>query len=170
MLDLTTVEAVEELTVQEVLLAVLDLAEAGLQRGSIDELERLIEWLRFVPWQQWPPEVVEFVRHQFKRVGGKLRFKRPRGRMHSTRLDQWRFCQDPNRIAAVNYIAGRRHHRSGKLKEQLQRAIDEVNAHPAFRARTDPKEKASIEVVRELLRRGRGKRPAGRFDDDPNGY
>jgi hypothetical protein len=158
-----------QLTVQDMMMAALRLAKAGLRRKSIDELEELFEWCRRISRENWPPPVAGFVD----------RFNRPRGRMRSNQADMRRFHSDPNRIAAhlaSLYIAEWRHRpgRSKRMgpykinaengskvtihKEAVRRAIDKVKSS-SLRLARPPRHVLRVDVVESLVRRGRTKRP-----------
>lgn len=168
------------MTLDNMLPVYVEAAKKGLRLNSVDELENLIDFLqglKAIQPERWSPrddqrQVNAFMRRHFKRIGDRLQLKRPAHRMRSTRQDWARFCCDPNRIAAelvrAKIAADRRHRRPGKPKQRLQRVVDEINAHPAFRDLPAEK-KASAEKVTDLVRRVRGKRPVSRYDDDPNG-
>src|SRR5271166_6692996 len=127
---------IKELTIDDMLLAHLRLAEDGLRRNSIDETEDLIDFcqsLRAIPRERWWPrdavrrQVEQFFRHHFKRVGNRLQFKRPAHRMRSLQGAWDRFCRNPSSIAAElvrsEIAADRRHRRPGKPKQRLQRVV-----------------------------------------------
>jgi hypothetical protein len=170
---------VKELTLDDLLETMVQQAEEDLQRNSIDGLEILIERLRelSLPPEQWQPredvrrQVNEFMNRHFRRVGGKLVFKHPRGQLSSARRNWARFRANPNHIAAVlvraEKEADRWHGRSGKPKQRLKRIVDKINARPVFRD-YPPEKQASTDNVRELLRRGRGKRPRNPYEDEDN--
>jgi hypothetical protein len=149
------------LTVQDRMLAALDIARRDLERNCIDGLHRLVKDCWTFPQDQWPPEVVEFVRYNFVRGRkGHYRFKRKRGRMISYRTSFLMWQRDPNRVAAWRYMGLK-----GKPRERLARAIETVNAWPNFGDR-----KAEPGVVRKLVRRGlkRYWRPVDPFEDPYN--
>jgi hypothetical protein len=169
---------VKEYTIQEHLLAVLDIAKADLRRRRIDGLENLIEYCNHVPHELWPPELVQFVLRRFKRTpDNRGHFKRPPHRLKSRRQDWWHFSRDPNRVAAhfaALYIAKLRR-KSGKPKRYgpykvqradgskdgivlsaVRRAVNEINAHPAYARGV---QRARVEAVKALVRHGRTKFP-----------
>src|SRR5262249_21756899 len=83
--------SLEELRIEDILLAALHDARNGLRRNSIDEVDELFDWMKCVDYKDLPPEVARFVE----------RFKRPLGRMRSRQADIDRFWSDPNRVAAM---------------------------------------------------------------------
>jgi hypothetical protein len=180
---------VKEFTIQDMMLGLLRLAKAGLRRNSVDELERLIEYCIQIPREQWPPEVARFVdrrmlpRNKMRAKVSRLVdwFKRPPFRMRSRRADLGRFYSSQNHIAAhlaSLYIAKWRRSpgkskRQGPYKVQLadgrkitthdaavRRAVDEVNSSLRHAGSS---QQARVDTVKELVRRGRTRRPATRL-------
>jgi len=156
--------AVQELTVQEMMLTSLMRARAGLKQKNIDEIEMLFNDCRRYPRELWPPEVARFVdRHKCQH--GPLRFKRPRGRMRSARTTRKRFSRDPNRIAAelaalfvIELRSSRRKpKRFGPYKVRSADGLMPRNVHSeAVRRAVAIVKKANPAMVKELLRKGRG--------------
>ena len=176
---------VKELTVQEFLLSALRLAKLGLRRHSIDEFEQLLEFCFTLGRNHWPPEVARFLDRRIlppsmRRPKVRRRvewFKRPAHRMRSKQDDLDRFYGDPNHLAAhlaMIFIAEMRggNHRSkrkGPYKVQLadgskvpvssaavRRAIDQVDSTFLYAGST---KRANEKVVKELVRKGRTRRP-----------
>jgi hypothetical protein len=138
--------------------ALLD-AQNGLRRGSIDEVDVLLERCLIFGRAQWPAEVVQFVES----------FKRDRGRVRSKRADMDRFQRDPNRVAAAHAAWRMEQMRPGgkgpyKISnsgstvsaEAVQWAVEYVNNK---RLNEFDGRKADPEKVAELVRRGRGRFP-----------
>lgn len=147
-------------TISNFLLEALAVAQEGIRRNQIDEVEELLERCRIFGRSQWPPQVVQF-------VDG---YKRGRGRKFSKRANAERFERDPNRVAAAYataLIAKMRPGGSGPYKivsggtkrtvtaEAIRKAVEYVNGNRFYIGR------ARHERVADLVRRSRGKYPGG---------
>jgi hypothetical protein len=176
-------DCVSELTVQEFMLSALAGAEAGLRRRSVDELESLLEYCFTIPRHQWPVEVARFIEARLlapakmrAKVRRRVEWTRlPRGRLRSKKADLERFYRDPNRIAAhlAAHYAAKFRGRPRKSKRQPYKiqlgdklttvhdaavnaaaAVVDVSLRLAGKHR-----RVNVGVVKELLRRGRTRRP-----------
>lgn len=167
---------IEELTLEDLLLAALASAQHAQRKNSIDEVHDLFDFCSRITKEKLPPEVVRFL----------SRYKRPRGRQYSERQLSKNFYNNPNRIAAhfaAIYVAkwrnttGRKSKRRGPYKVQIgpgstatvhswaaQRAIEFVNN--SFNKVSG--RRARLEIVLELLRKGRVNRPVLKIDDEGN--
>jgi hypothetical protein len=181
------IEAPTELTVAEFMLACLQRAQAGLRRKSIDELEDLLAYCVKIPRELWPPEVARFVDGRMlprNKMRAKVRrlvdwTKLPRGRMRSSRADRARFYRNPNRVAAhlASIYLAERFSRLGKSRKRgrprkgespegmYKVAALEAAAVMIRRLRhIDRRKYVNVDIIKELLKRGRTRRPADRFD------
>jgi hypothetical protein len=162
-------DRIEEASIHKMLLALLPSAKRGLRRKSIDEIESLFTWLKYLPESEWPPSVALFVR----------RFKRPRGRMRSQEATDRRRWQNPVRVAALlaqSASATLRAENSRQYKLILSDgskinvrtwairwAVDYVN-RSLRKGTSDGCRQVDESAVETLLRKGRIRPPVRRFD------
>jgi hypothetical protein len=158
----------KELTLEDFLLTGLEIAKKDLARNCADGLLHLIEDCRYMPEnaaKHVPREVVAFVRSFFKPGrDGRLYFKQPRG-MASYDRTFLRWQNNPNRVAAS--LCEDMRGDGNKPRERLRLAVEYVNAQPYY---LEIGKKADPDKVRELLRRGRGKRPVDPWENPENDW
>lgn len=157
----------KELTQAEFLKGLLRVAQEAQKRRRVDEVDFLFDYCRRFPSSKLPPEIIRFLRS----------YKRPRGRLHSTKLLVENFWADPNRIAA-HFAAlevakirklqdgaskGRRPYKvvaaSGVKQTVHELAVDRAVAFVNKSFAKISKRRARPESVKEMLRRGRVRRP-----------
>jgi hypothetical protein len=167
---------IEEMRVEDMLLAFLRSAKNGLRRKSIDEVNELFAYAKNLAKHfdrsRWPAEVLRFM----------SRFRRPRGRMRSRQADLRRFWANPNRVAALlatervrslQMAQGKRRYKirlsdgstSTVSGEAVRRAVTTVNKSNRFGTR-----RADKKQVAHILARGKRRvnPPRDPFDNDLN--
>jgi len=179
-------EPPQELTLEDMVLALLDNARSSLGRNDRDwtGVDRLEDYLRgLLPKHRHlvPPEAIKFLNG----------LKRPRGRVVSHKDDWSRYRRDPNRMAA-HYAADiaadlREKHGGTVIKDGSKRqaasgrwlsgstvndraarqAVAMINKWEIF---VRQGRRASVVAVKKLLEKDRTARPYLPQDDDPNGW